>query len=222
MIIDFNADIAEGYPHDAALMEHVQSVNIACGAHAGDPLIMVQTLREAKRRGLRVGAHPGYFDRANFGRTMQTITPEELRQIVGYQLAALKYLADEVGITVSYVKPHGAMYHQACQDRAMADALVTTAQAFGLAVMGLPHSQMQTACERGGVRYIKEGFADRRYRTDGSLVPRTEKDAMLHDPVEAAKQIKWLVSQMGAETICVHGDETESVEFVRAVRQLLQ
>src|SRR5579871_4908058 len=117
MPIDFNADIAEGCPHDAELMQYVQSVNIACATHAGSPATMIQALREAKARGLRVGAHPGYFDRDNFGRKEMKVVPEELYHIIVYQLGALRSLAEEVGIPLSYVKPHGAIYHQVARDQ---------------------------------------------------------------------------------------------------------
>lgn len=222
MIIDFNADIAEGCPHDAELMQYVQSVNIACATHAGSPVIMVQALREAKARNLRVGAHPGYFDRENFGRQEVKVTPEELYYNVIYQLAALKSLAEEVGIAVAYVKPHGAKYHQVGRDRSLAKAMVDAARKFGLAIMGQPGTVIEAVCKTNGVHYLKEGFADRRYLPDGTLVPRTQHDAMLYDPHEAVKQIRWLVEAFGVDSICVHGDEPKAVTFVRELRQLLE
>lgn len=221
MMIDFNADIAEGCPYDAELMQYVQSVNIACATHAGSPAIMVQALREAKARNLRVGAHPGYFDRENFGRQEVKVTPEELYHILIYQLAALKSLADDVGIAVTYVKPHGAKYHQVGRDQLLAKAMVDAARKFGLAVMGQPGTVIEAECKRAGVEYLKEGFADRRYLPDGTLVPRTQPDAMLHDPHEAVKQIRWLIDTFGVDSICVHGDEPKAVAFVRGVRGLL-
>ncbi|HQR07900.1 MAG TPA: 5-oxoprolinase subunit PxpA [Gemmatales bacterium] len=221
MLIDFNADIAEGCPHDAELMQYVQSVNIACATHAGSPAIMVQALREAKARNLRVGAHPGYFDREHFGRTELPVTADELYQIVIYQLGALQTLATEVGMAVSYVKPHGAMYHQVGRDQALAEAVAMAARKFGLAVMGLPDSQLEDASSWAGIQYLREGFADRRYRPDGSLVPRTEPNAMIHDPVQALRQIHWLMETVDVVSICVHGDEPEAVRFLREMRRLL-
>ncbi len=221
MLIDFNADIAEGCPNDAELMQYVQSVNIACATHAGSPAIMVQALREAKARGLRVGAHPGFFDRENFGRQEVKVTPEELYHIVLYQLAALKSLADEVGIAVAYVKPHGAMYHQVGRDRSQAEVMVEASRKFGVAIMGQPGMVIEAECKANGVQYLKEGFADRRYRPDGTLVPRDQPDAMLHDPHDAARQVRWLVETVGVDSICVHGDEPKAVAFVREVRHLI-
>lgn len=220
-MIDFNADIAEGCPYDVELMQYVQSVNIACATHAGSPVIMVQALREARRRDLRVGAHPGFFDREHFGRQEVSVSPEELYHIVIYQLGALWTLADEVGMTVSYVKPHGAMYHQTGRDRSLAKALVDAAHKFGLAIMGQQNTEVERDCQRTGMQFLKEGFADRRYRPDGTLVPRTQPDAMIHDPHEAARQVRWLVDTVGVDSICVHGDEPKAVAFVREVRCLL-
>jgi UPF0271 protein len=217
-MIDFNADLGEGCPHDAELMQYVQSVNIACAAHAGTPQIMMQALKHAAARHLRVGAHPGYFDREGFGRIEQPVTPDELYTIVTYQLAAITALAKEVGVTVSYVKPHGAMYHQCSRDMALADALIATANQYSLAVMGLPHSQLERACGFARVPYIREGFADRRYTSDGNLVPRSETNAMLHDPTEAARQIYWLIEDVGVDSICVHGDSADAVDFLRRVQ----
>lgn len=219
--IDFNADLAEGCPHDAELMQHVTSVNIACATHAGSPAIMVQALRDARKYGMRIGAHPGYFDRENFGRTECPITPEELYHIVIYQLGALHSLAQDVGVTVSYLKPHGAMYHQAGRDPQLAESLAQAAKRFGLAVMAQPESQMDLVCKQVGVICIREGFADRRYRPDGTLVPRTERHAMIVDPAESVRQIDWLVKKIGVDSICVHGDEPEAVAFVKEVRRLL-
>jgi len=221
MPIDFNADIAEGCPHDAELMQYVQSVNIACATHAGSPANMIHALREAKARNLSVGAHPGYFDRENFGRKETPVTPEELYHIIIYQLGALRSLADEVGIPISYVKPHGAIYHQVARDQHLAKALVNAARKFNLAIMGQPGTAIEVECKKANISYLKEGFADRRYQPDGTLVPRTQPDAMLHDPQEAAKQVRWLVDTLNVDTICVHGDEPEAVAFVKEVQALL-
>jgi len=221
-MIDFNADLGEGCPHDAELMQHVNSVNIACAAHAGSPDTMMQALQGAAARHLRVGAHPGYFDRDGFGRREQSVTPESLYLMVIYQLAAITALAREAKVTVSYVKPHGAMYHQCGKDMALADALVSAAKQYSMAVMALPQSQLERACGFAGVHFIRECFADRRYRPDGTLVPRSEPNAMLHDPKEAAEQIRWLVKHTGVDSICVHGDSPDAVHFIRAVQTELK
>lgn len=220
-MIDFNADLAEGCPHDAELMQYVTSANIACATHAGSPATMMQALREAKKRSLRIGAHPGYLDRDHFGRLEQKISSEDLYEMVIYQLGALRALAEEVGVVVSYVKPHGAMYHQCGRETDLASALVKAAAKFKLAVMGQPGTHTEAQCQRAGVEYIREGFADRRYQTDGTLVPRTSPDAMIHDPGKAAIQIQRLIETMGVQSICVHGDEPEAVTFIRDVQEKL-
>ncbi|HMP18502.1 MAG TPA: 5-oxoprolinase subunit PxpA, partial [Gemmatales bacterium] len=220
--VHFNADIGEGYQHDAALLHQVQAVNIACTAHAGTPADIVHALRLAREQKLEVGAHPGYFDREYFGRREQPITPEELYATVRFQLAGFLSLAYWLDTPVTYFKPHGAMYHQCHREPALAHTLATLALEFQLAVLGLPAGELEKACQQLHVRYLREGFADRRYTLEGNLVPRREPDALLHDPHEAALQIHRLIAQHAIDSFCVHGDSPEVVTFLLQTKQHLQ
>jgi UPF0271 protein len=220
MDIDLNADLGEGAGFDAELMPLVTSANVCCGLHAGGPGEIARTLVLAHRFGVRVGAHPGYADREHFGRRELALANQDLLALCVYQLGALDAMAESLGLGVHYVKPHGALYNQACRDRNVADLLVIAATHLRLPVVGLPGSQLEAAC-RDRVPFVAEGFADRRYRPDGSLVPRSEPDAFVHDPDEAVKQVEWLIREAGVRTICVHGDNPEAVAFAGAVREAL-
>lgn len=220
MDIDLNADLGEGAGFDAELMPLITSANVCCGLHAGGPWEVMQTLLLAMKHGTTVGAHPGYADRENLGRRELELQEQEILVLCTYQLGGLATMAEELGLAVKYLKPHGALYNQACRDRAIAEQVVTAATAWNLPVVGLPGSQLEAAC-RDRLPFIPEGFADRRYRPDGSLVPRTEPDAFVDDPDEAVKQVEWLIREKGVRTICVHGDNPEAVAFTRAVREAL-
>lgn len=221
MKIDLNADLAEGCPYDAELMEIVTSANICCGQHAGGPEIMREALATARQLGVRVGAHPGYADREHFGRRALTIPPPQLYLAVLQQIQDLIQEAAEEGVKVAYVKPHGAMYHQASYEPGLALAVVRAAKECKLAVMGLPTTLLESTAKQLDVPFIREGFADRRYNNNGTLVPRSEPDAMLTDPHEAAQQVRRLVSQRSVQSICVHGDKPDALEFARALREEL-
>jgi UPF0271 protein len=221
MRIDLNADLAEGLP-DTEMMALVTSANIACGCHAGGPKEMMNCLELARQNHVRIGAHPGYLDREHFGRKEMDISPDDLRDLLEYQVGALAALSELAGVTIRYIKPHGAMYHQASVDKPLGLVLLLTAKRHRLAVMGLPGTKLEQLAEHLGVVYIREGFADRRYRSDGSLVPRTEAKAMIDDPSEAAKQVQRLVKEKGVQSICVHGDTPGAVAFTKALRKQLQ
>ncbi|HEY1189799.1 MAG TPA: 5-oxoprolinase subunit PxpA [Gemmata sp.] len=218
MEIDLNADLGEGAGFDADLMPLITSANVCCGLHAGGPSEIAATLKLAEPFGVAVGAHPGYADRANFGRREQALTPDEVSTLCRYQIGALMGLAPRV----RYVKPHGALYNQACRDRELACAVVEVATGYDLAVVGLPGSQLEAAANRLNGRFVPEGFADRRYTPDGSLVPRTEPGAFVHSPEEAVTQAEWLIREKGVRTLCVHGDNPEAVAFTAAVRAALR
>lgn len=221
MEIDLNADLGEGAGFDAELMPLVTSANVCCGLHAGGPAEIVRTLRLAQEHGVTVGGHPGYADREHFGRVECTLEPEELVALCVYQLGALEVLARARGLDVRYMKPHGALYNRACRDSATAEGVVIGANDLSMSVVGLPGSQLEAACRDHLVRFIPEGFADRRYRPDGSLVPRAEPDAFVHDPGEAVRQVEWLIREKGVRTVCVHGDNPQAVAFAKAVRAAL-
>ncbi|MBM3981532.1 MAG: LamB/YcsF family protein [Planctomycetes bacterium] len=220
MLIDLNADLGEGAGFDAELMALVTSANVCCGLHAGGPSDIARTLVLAQKHGVAVGAHPGYHDREHFGRRELALTNQELVGLCVYQLGALTAMAAVMGLTVRYVKPHGALYNQACRDRSVADLLVVGLAQFELPLVGLPDSQLAAACAER-LPFVPEGYADRRYRPDGSLVPRSEPDAFVHDPDEAVKQVEWLIRERGVRTICVHGDNPDAVAFTTAVRAAL-
>jgi UPF0271 protein len=220
MHIDLNADLGEGAGYDSELMPLVTSANICCGLHAGSPGEIAKTLGLAHRHGVVIGAHPGYADRENFGRKEMSLGNQDLVALCVYQLGALSAMAAALGLEVKYVKPHGALYNQACRDRHLAELFVIAAAQMDLPVVALPGSELAAVC-RDRVPFIAEGFADRRYRPDGSLVPRTEPDAFIQNPDEAVKQVEWLVRERGVQTICVHGDNPDSVAFTRAVRESL-
>ncbi len=221
MEIDLNADLGEGAGFDAELMPLVTSANVCCGAHAGDPDTTRATLELAARHGVTVGAHPGYPDREHLGRRELHVRPEQVGTLCLYQIGGLEALARVVPVPVKYLKPHGALYNQACRDEPLARAVAAVALLSGLALVGLPGSRLEVAADRIGLPFVPEGFADRRYRPDGSLVPRTEPDAFVHDPAEAVRQVQWLIRERGVRTVCVHGDNPEAVAFTRAVRGAL-
>lgn len=213
MEIDLNADLGEGAGSDAALMPLVTSANVCCGLHAGGPEETAAVLELAYAHGVVVGAHPGYDDRANFGRRDRDLTGEQVFALCDEQIRRL-------GESVAYLKPHGALYNQACRDPHYAGGVVRAAAAHQLPVVGLPDSQLERGAH-GRTAFIPEGFADRRYRPDGSLVPRTEPDAFVHDADEAVAQVEWLIRAKGVRTVCVHGDNPRAVAFATAVRDSL-
>ncbi len=218
MEIDLNCDLGEGSGQDAALMPLITSANVACGFHAGDPATAHHTLLLAARHGVRPGAHPGFPDREHFGRLEVSRTEEEIFEDCLYQVGALAALARAAGVALSHLKPHGALYNMACRQDDYARPLVEAAGLLGLALLGLPGSRLE-AQSRGRCPFVPEGFADRRYRPDGSLVARSEPDAFVEDPEEATRQVKWLVHAKGVRTVCVHGDNPQAVRHVQALRE---
>ena len=190
--IDLNADLGEGFGHsrlteDEALLDLVSSANIACGFHAGDATTMRDTVRAAKSRGVTIGAHPSYPDVPGFGRRELGLSPKQIRFHVASQLRALRDVCAGEGAKLSYVKPHGALYNRAAKDSRVADAIVQAISDVEarLLLLGLAGSEMARAAEQGGVAFAAEAFADRAYNSDGSLVPRSEPGAVIHD-VQAA------------------------------------
>lgn len=220
MKIDLNCDLGEGCPYDAELMPLITSANIACGFHAGDPATAQAALQAAAGCGVRAGAHPSFPDREHFGRDELERTEDQIFQDCVYQIGALAGLARAVGQPLSHVKPHGALYNLACREEHYALPVVAAARLFTLPVVGLPNSRLQAAC-LGRCTFVGEGFADRRYLPDGSLVPRSQPNALIDDPVEAVRQVEWLLREKGVETICVHGDNPRAVAFVRELRDAL-
>jgi UPF0271 protein len=217
MQIDLNSDLAEGCGLDADLMPLLSSANLCCGFHAGDAATAHAALKAAQRHGVQVGAHPGYADREHFGRRELALSEEAIFDLCLYQTGALAGLAQALGVHLRYLKPHGALYNQACRDDAFARPIMAAADILRLPVMGLPHSRLAALCQTGA-GFIPEGFADRRYQPDGSLVPRDRPDAFVHDVEEAVAQAERLLHEQGIRSLCVHGDNPKALDFVRGLR----
>ena len=219
--IDVNADLGEGFANDRALLELVTSASICCGAHAGTPLGIRQTLRDAAARRVSIGAHPGYPDREGFGRREQTLSTNELITLLNAQIADLITLAAEENATVAYLKPHGALYNQAQRQPEVAHAVVEAVRSRGWPLLGQPGTVLETIAREQGVVYIAEGFPDRRYRVDGSLMPRSDPKALLHESDEIEEQVLRLIEERRVATLCVHGDEPGAVATAAIVRRVL-
>jgi UPF0271 protein len=229
--VDLNADVGEydsraGSMVDVALIPHLTSVNIACGYHAGDDLSMRDTVRLAVHHGVAVGAHPSFFDREHFGRRELDLPRAELEAMVVAQVTALAVIAGNEGAAVTHVKPHGALYNMAAREAAIADAVAAAVRAVNpaLVLVGLAGSELIAAGRRAGLRTASEVFADRAYRADGSLVPRSEPGAVIHDPNEAAARAVDLVTRqdLRADTICVHSDTPGAARLAAGVRRALE
>nr|WP_199340074.1 5-oxoprolinase subunit PxpA [Mycobacteroides chelonae] len=221
-----NADLGEGFGawrlgDDEAMLDVVTSANLACGFHAGDPATLHRTCRAAAARGIRIGAQVGYRDLAGFGRRFIDVAADDLYADVVYQIGALDALARTVGSPVTYVKPHGALYNTIVHHEVQADAVARAVRDVNAAfpVLTLPHSAFGDRARELGLRVVTEAFADRAYREDGTLVPRGEPGAVLHDPAAVAARIPALSKT--AESICVHGDSPDAVTIARTVRAAL-
>lgn len=242
--IDLNADMGESFGQwtmgdDAALLDVVSSANVACGFHAGDPLVLASTCRAAADRGVSVGAHVAYRDLAGFGRNFIDIEPARLQAEVLYQLSAIDGVARAHGTSVGYVKPHGALYNTIVHHEAQAAAVVAAVAQFNatspkpLAILGLPGGLVLDMAEAKGIRAVREAFADRAYTPEGTLVSRRAAGAVLHDADDVARRMVELVTtgeieaidgsrvRVAAESICVHGDSPGAVAMATRVRQAL-
>jgi 5-oxoprolinase (ATP-hydrolysing) subunit A len=220
MEIDLNCDLGEQSGNDAALMPLITSANVACGYHAGNPVEMWRAFTLAKQHQVVIGAHPSHPDVEHFGRRELPLEPSQVYVDTVYQIGGLLSVANIEQMPLKYVKPHGGLYHQANREDKYADAIVEAARMFGLVVMGLPRSRLEERC-RGRCPYVAEGFADRRYRPEGSLVPRDQPGAFIIDPQEAVAQVERLIKDDGIRTICVHGDNSQAVLFVQVLREAL-
>ncbi|SKC81661.1 LamB/YcsF family protein [Krasilnikoviella flava] len=236
--VDLNSDLGEGFGRwtlgdDEAMLGVVSSANVACGFHAGDPVSIHRTVRTAAARGVAVGAHVGYRDLAGFGRRDIVVPTPELVADVIYQIGALQALTAAAGTRVTYVKPHGALYNAAAVDERVATAVATAVAAVdpSLVLLGLPGTLSLAAGEAAGLRTAAEAFADRAYTPAGTLVPRGEPGAVLHDPDVVAHRMLRLVTEgvveavdgtvvaVRADSVCVHGDSPGAVAMARRVRE---
>src|SRR5438552_7607680 len=218
MLIDLNSDLGEGAGSDADVLPLITTANVACGFHAGDPATAFVTVAQAAKLGVRVGAHPGFPDREEFGRREVVRSEQQVYEDCVYQIGALAGIARACGTDLGHVKAHGALYNMACRDDRYGRPVVAAAALFGLPLLGLPGSRLE-ALSAGKCPFFAEGFADRGYRSDGSLVPRSEPGAFVKDPAEAVRQALMLARERGVRTLCVHGDNPQALAFVRALRE---
>lgn len=233
MKIDLNADLGEGSGSDRVLLQLVSSANIACGFHAGDAQTMLQSVRWAKENGVAIGAHPGFPDRENFGRTAMQLPTETLYAQVIYQIGALKSLAESEGAVLVHVKPHGMLYNQAAADAQLADTIARAVRAVDpqLILVGLANSELIRAGEHYGLATRQEVFADRGYQASGALVPRGQPGALIDNEEQAIAQTLSMVEQgqvesvsgewvrVKAQTVCLHGDGEHALLFARRLRE---
>jgi UPF0271 protein len=240
LTVDLNADVGESFGRwalgdDEAVLDVVTSANVACGFHAGDPATLRRTCELAAARGVAVGAQVSYRDLAGFGRRYMAVPPAELRDEVLYQLGALAAFARAAGTAVTYLKPHGALYHAVVRDEGQAGAVAAAAADFdpGLAVLGLPGSALLEAARIAGLRAVPEAFADRGYTHAGGLVSRNEPGALVTDPSAVAERVLRMVTEgelstvtgrtlsVAPASVCVHGDTPGAAAIARRVREAL-
>lgn len=240
-LIDLNSDLGESFGawtmgNDTAVLQFVSSANVACGFHAGDPVVMQKTVKVAKEKGVAIGAHPGYPDLLGFGRRNMDVTPEEAYAYTLYQIGAIQAACHAVGVKLQHVKAHGALYNQAAKNHSLAVAIAQAVKDAGenLILLGLANSEFDKAAAEVGVPYAAEAFADRAYQADGTLVPRKVSGSMIHDIDLAVARMVRLVKEGKIETIdgkvidlnpqsiCLHGDSPKAVEMATQVRKGLE
>ena len=239
--IDLNCDMGESFGawrmgNDAALMDFVSSVNIACGFHAGDASVIRQTVETAISKNVAVGAHPSFPDLQGFGRREIKMSAEEVFDIVLYQIAAVKGMCEASGAKLHHVKPHGALYNQAARDKYLAEAIAKAVKAIdkNLIIYGLANSFLISEAEKLGLKTASEVFADRTYQADGSLTPRSQPNALIENTEKAAAQVWQMISEktvtttdgekvsLRAETVCIHGDGAHALEFAKTINARLK
>lgn len=227
--IDLNADMGEGFGvydtgADEFLLRYVTSANIACGYHAGDPHIMRKTVEGCLKQGVAIGAHPGLPDRLGFGRRELAVTAEEASDFVLYQVGALHSFVRAAGGRLNHIKLHGALYHMASRKAELAQAIVNVLHRFEpqLLLYGLSGSQLHLAAKDKGLRYMSEGFADRAYHSDGSLLPRHLPGAVLEETESIAQQAVSLALTGSIQTLCLHGDKPRAQEHIKRITESLQ
>ena len=233
---DLNCDLGEGTGNDAAIMPFITSANIACGFHAGDETTMRETIALAKQYNVAIGAHPSFLDRENFGRTEMSCTPEEVNELVVDQIKILQKIAADYNMRLHHVKPHGALYNMAAQDKALAKAVAAAVKLCGadLILYGLSGSHLIKEAAAIGLKTANEVFADRTYQDNGSLTPRTQPNALIEDEAQAIHQVLRMikgkkvitVSQkyrpIFADTVCIHSDGKQAVSFAQKIHHTLQ
>jgi len=232
MKIDLNCDMGENIGNDQDIMPYITSANIACGFHAGDEMSMLSTVRLAKKYGVAVGAHPGWKDTDGFGRHEMSLSPENVEALLLYQIGALHAIAKAEGVALRHVKAHGALYNQAAKDRVLAHAIVRAVKGFNsdLILVGLAGSSLVEAGVEAGLRVANEGFPDRNYEPDGTLVSRKSENAIIQSPEEVSKHAVELATHginfngqaVRVETLCLHGDHPRAAQNAKHVREGLE
>lgn len=240
--IDLNCDMGESFGswrmgRDAELMDYVSSINVACGFHAGDATVIRKTVETAIKKNVAIGAHPSFPDLQGFGRRAMALSAQEISDVVLYQVAALKGMCEAFGAKLHHVKPHGALYNQAAKDAQTAEAIAEAVKAIDekLIFYGLSNSFLISAAEKINLKTASEVFADRTYRPDGTLTPRTEQNALIHDAEQSVSQVLQMIREQSvtaangetvaikSETVCIHGDGENALEFSKAIhRQLIE
>lgn len=239
--IDLNCDMGESFGawrmgNDAALMDYVSSVNIACGFHAGDPSTIRQTVETAINKGVRIGAHPSFPDLQGFGRRAMKMSAKKIFDVTLYQVAALKGICEAFGAVLNHVKPHGALYNQAAKDAEISAAIAAAVYQIdkNLIFYGLSGSLLISEAEKIGLPTASEVFADRTYSADGSLTPRSEPNALIEDADRSIAQVLKMIFEckviavsgaevaIKADTICLHGDGAHALEFARLINSELK
>ncbi len=231
--IDLNSDLGEGALFDADIIPLITSANIACGFHAGDCALMQKTVKLCKANSVSFGAHPGYPDRENFGRTNMDVTSEQVYEYTLYQLGALGAFAEASGVKMSHVKPHGAMYNMAAKNTELSNAIADAVKDYdnSLILLALSGSEMIKAAKAKGIKYASEVFADRAYESDGTLRARKLEGSMITDENEAINRVIRMIKEgkvtsytgedidIEAHSVCVHGDGEKALDFVRALNK---
>jgi 5-oxoprolinase (ATP-hydrolysing) subunit A len=240
LTIDLNCDMGESFGawrmgNDAALMDVVSSINVACGFHAGDASVMRQTVQTAIEKGVAIGAHPSFPDLQGFGRREMKMSSQEIFDTVLYQVSALKGICEAFGARLHHVKPHGALYNAAAKNAEIARAIAEAVKKIdaNLIFYGLSNSLLLSEAEKLSLKTASEVFADRTYQADGNLTPRTQPNALIHDTEKAVSQVLEMVKNqqvtatngekvsLKSETICIHGDGANALEFATEIRRKL-
>jgi UPF0271 protein len=216
--MQINCDLGEGIGNDAALMPYIDEANIACGFHAGDAFTMRETVALCKRHGVKIGAHPSYLDRENFGRKEIELSPEEIYLLVKKQIETLNQIVKTAGGKLNHVKPHGALYNTSAKNEVVAKAIAKAVKDVNgdLILFGLKGSLSIEVAQAMGLKTAEEAFADRRYESDGSLTPRSQPGACFTSVKEVIDQVK----KIKADTWCIHGDGPHAVDFAKALNEL--